>query len=55
MGVLDRTKKVTGLAGAEETSAPYICLSCDTEFEVQHHSCPVCGSFDLRYSKWVRE
>jgi rRNA maturation endonuclease Nob1 len=55
MGVLDRAKEVSGLADSEDESLPYICLACETTFEVQHHACPVCGSFDVRCSKWVQE
>lgn len=51
MGVFDRAKEVSGLAESGETA--YVCLACETTFEVQHHSCPVCGSFDIRHSKWV--
>jgi len=55
MGVLDRAKQVSGTAEAAEDRLSYVCLACTTPFEVQHHSCPVCGSFDLRCSKWVQE
>jgi len=54
MGVLDRAKEVSGLSGADEESPPYVCLACDSPFEVQHHRCPACGSFDVRREKWVR-
>ncbi len=52
MGVLDRAKKVSGVGDTAERQ-PYVCLACDTPLEVQHHACPVCGSFDVRRSKWV--
>jgi rRNA maturation endonuclease Nob1 len=55
MGVLDRAKEVSGIADSGDDSLPYICLACETTFEVQHHACPVCGSFDVRCSKWVQE
>ena len=55
MGVLDRAKEVSGLSGSGETANAYVCLACETTYEVQHHSCPVCGSFDIRCSKWVQE
>jgi rRNA maturation endonuclease Nob1 len=51
MGVLDRAKKMSGISNSDEQS--YVCLACEKGFEVQHHSCPVCGSFDIRCSKWV--
>ncbi|MEF8838422.1 MAG: hypothetical protein V5A24_04585 [Haloarculaceae archaeon] len=38
-----------------EERLPYVCLACQSTFPVQHHSCPVCGSFDVRRSKWVEE
>jgi rRNA maturation endonuclease Nob1 len=53
MGVLDRASAIPGL-GTEE-QPPYVCLACETGFEVQHHRCPACGSFDIRRSKWVEE
>jgi len=52
MGVFDRAKEVSGITASEE-SYPYVCLACEGTFEVQHHSCPVCGSFDVRRSKWL--
>jgi rRNA maturation endonuclease Nob1 len=52
MGVLDRAKEVSGLAGSQRPL--YVCLACETPLEVQYHACPVCGSFDVRRSKWVR-
>jgi rRNA maturation endonuclease Nob1 len=55
MGVLDRAKEVSGLSESGETANAYVCLACETTYEVQHHSCPVCGSFDIRCSKWVQE
>jgi rRNA maturation endonuclease Nob1 len=55
MGVLDRAKQVSGISTDEEESFPYVCLACETVFEVQHHSCPACGSFDVRRSEWVQE
>jgi rRNA maturation endonuclease Nob1 len=56
MGVLDRAKSISGLGTGDDGEVPpYICLACETGFEVQHHSCPACGSFDIRRSKWVEE
>jgi rRNA maturation endonuclease Nob1 len=55
MGVLDRAKQVSGISDVDEEAPPYVCLACETVFEVQHHTCPVCGSFDVRRSKWVQE
>jgi len=53
MGVLDRAKEMSGVIDADGKRPPYVCLACETPFEVQHHTCPVCGSFDVRRSKWV--
>lgn len=54
MGVFDRAKEVSGMTD-EADGPPYVCLACETVFEVQHHTCPVCGSFDVRRSKWVQK
>jgi len=54
-GVLDRAKEVSGISDGNGELPPYVCLACEAPFEVQHHSCPVCGSFDVRRSKWVME
>ena len=53
MGVLNRAKAVSGLGSSDDDADPYICLACETTFEVQHHSCPACGSYDIRRAKWV--
>lgn len=55
MGVLDKAKQVSGISKVDEEGPPYVCLACETVFEVQHHTCPICGSFDVRCSKWVQE
>lgn len=55
MGVFDRAKEVSGLSVDTEEATPYVCLACEATFEVQHHRCPVCESFDVRYSRWVQE
>lgn len=52
MGVLMKTERTSDTDGEY---SQYVCLSCGTGFEVQHHVCPVCESFDVRYSKWVQE
>jgi len=53
MGVLDRAKRATGLSSQE--TLPYMCLNCETQFDVQYHTCPVCGTYDVRRAKWIRE
>ena len=55
MGVLDRAKEVSGISTADDESLPYVCLACETGFEVQHHRCPACGGFDVRSTEWVQE
>ena len=55
MGVLNRAKRVSGMSESGEERLPYVCLACQASYVVQHHSCPVCGCFDLRRSKWVEE
>lgn len=32
---------------------PYTCMGCEAPLEVQYHSCPVCGAFDIRRKKWI--
>jgi hypothetical protein len=53
MGVLDRAKEVSGFA-ADTQPSPFVCLDCETPLDVQHHTCPVCESFDVRREKWIR-
>jgi rRNA maturation endonuclease Nob1 len=53
MGVLDRAKQVSGLTEREDGHRPYVCLACESPLPVQHHTCPVCGSFDVRRTEWV--
>jgi len=43
------------LEGAVGETPPYVCLACEASLEVQHHTCPECGSFDVRCSKWIQE
>jgi rRNA maturation endonuclease Nob1 len=53
MGVIDRAKRMSVILEEDGESLPYVCLACESVFEVQHHRCPVCESFDVRCSKWV--
>lgn len=56
MGVLEKATSLAKIASDTQESSPwYVCLACETRFELQHHTCPVCGSFDVRRSKWVEE
>jgi len=51
MGVFDKARNVSHFG--EQTTCPYICLSCEASFDLQHHSCPACGGYDIRRAKWV--
>jgi rRNA maturation endonuclease Nob1 len=53
MGVFDRKTEPSHLEDPEGT--PYICMGCEESLEVQYHSCPVCGGYDIRRTKWLRE
>jgi rRNA maturation endonuclease Nob1 len=55
MGVIDRAKEFSGLDSSDDGQARYVCLACETTFEIQYHSCPACGSFDVRCAKWTGE
>lgn len=43
MTLLDRVRSALG---GDEGGA-YNCRGCGTEFDVQYHVCPVCGSFGV--------
>lgn len=51
MGVFDMARDGPHLGGQD--GRPYTCISCDESFDVQYHSCPVCGGYDIRRTKWV--
>ncbi|MFW6018777.1 MAG: hypothetical protein ACOCPX_08140 [Halapricum sp.] len=51
MGVLERAAR---LAKGGETES-YRCMSCGADLSVQYHSCPECGSYDVRAAKWIDE
>ena len=53
MGVFDKAKGVSHLGTPE--GRPYVCMGCEASLEVQYHSCPVCGAYDVRRTKWLRE
>ncbi|MFB6185236.1 MAG: hypothetical protein ABEI96_11835 [Haloarculaceae archaeon] len=50
MGIFDRA---TGASPPDDLDEQYVCLSCERRFELQYHSCPVCGGYDVRREKWV--
>ncbi|WP_436926947.1 hypothetical protein [Halosimplex amylolyticum] len=51
MGVLERAKRASGLSHSEVR--PYICVNCEAQFDVQYHTCPACGKYDVRRAKWM--
>jgi hypothetical protein len=51
MGVFDRAKHGSYLGAPE--GCTYICMGCEAVFEVQYHSCPSCGGYDVRRTKWI--
>jgi len=53
MGVFDRSAGGSHLGNG--TARPYVCMACEVALEVQYHSCPACGGYDIRLAKWVRE
>jgi rRNA maturation endonuclease Nob1 len=55
MGVFNRARQVSVISKGDEEGPSYVCLACETVFEVQHHTCPACGSFDVRRLKWVQD
>ncbi|WP_435359142.1 hypothetical protein [Haloarchaeobius sp. DFWS5] len=46
-GLLAVTHGLTG--GREET---YVCRSCETGYDVQHHVCPECGGYSVDSVEW---
>lgn len=53
MGIVDRTKRLVGLAVPEE--APYVCQACEVRLDAQYQVCPECGGYDIRRLDWNRE
>ena len=48
-------QRTLALSAREDGHPTYVCLACESGFDVQHHSCPVCGSYDLRRARWVTD
>ena len=48
MGLFD-----TAVSPGEEPRRRYTCLVCRASFDVQYHSCPDCGAYDIRRTKWL--
>jgi rRNA maturation endonuclease Nob1 len=40
-------------AASDPEGSAYICLACDTRYDLQYHVCPTCGSYDIRSVKWI--
>lgn len=51
MGVL--RERLGLLGGNEDEDPPFVCASCERALDVQYHSCPYCGSYDVRRSEWA--
>ncbi|AEM58087.1 hypothetical protein [Haloarcula sp. CBA1115] len=48
MGLFDNA-----VSPGEEPRRRYTCLVCQASFDVQYHSCPDCGAYDIRRTKWL--
>jgi rRNA maturation endonuclease Nob1 len=55
MGVFDKAKSMSGMSVSTDDTIEYVCLECESQFEVQYHRCPECESFDVRCARWVQE
>lgn len=53
MGVFGKAKNCSRFGSHE--GSPYICMGCEAALEVQYHSCPSCGGYDIRRTKWLCE
>lgn len=51
MGVFDQESGDSHLGTVE--GRPYTCMACEAALEVQYHSCPDCGGYDVRRAEWV--
>ncbi|NHN41296.1 hydrogenase maturation nickel metallochaperone HypA [Halorubellus sp. JP-L1] len=42
------------MARFQDDDAPpdYVCLSCETDYDVQHHVCPNCGGYSIERIDW---
>jgi len=54
MGVFDKARDVSHL-GEPDGDCPYLCMRCEASLQVQYHSCPACGGYDIRRAKWVQD
>lgn len=44
---------VRNLLFAPDVGDPYRCGGCGTDFRVQYHVCPDCGSFGVEQQSWT--
>lgn len=51
MGLFNRVR--TDSHTGEDSRRRYTCLACQASFDLQYHSCPECGAYDVRRTKWV--
>jgi len=49
MGTLDR---VLEHFSVEDAPHEYVCLACETGYDVQHHVCPECGGYSVERTDW---
>ncbi|QGA83736.1 Uncharacterized protein LC1Hm_2703 [Halomicrobium sp. LC1Hm] len=50
--MFDKARNVSHL-GDTDGDCPYLCMRCEAAFQVQYHSCPACGGYDIRRAEWV--
>lgn len=53
MGVLKRGLGILRAEDAGEEAKPFVCTSCERSLSVQYHTCPYCGSYDVRSAEWL--
>jgi rRNA maturation endonuclease Nob1 len=37
----------------EPKTTPYVCFQCDSQFKVEHYSCPECGGYRVERTEWA--
>ncbi|WP_435347717.1 hypothetical protein [Haloarchaeobius sp. HRN-SO-5] len=53
MGSLDDVRRRLRAAVLTETEgSEYVCRSCESGYDVQHHICPDCGSYSVERLDW---
>jgi DNA-directed RNA polymerase subunit RPC12/RpoP len=51
---LARLCQYVGITMPSPPARPYICLGCDTQFDVQYHVCPECEGFRVEVREEIR-